>query len=61
MRKPQGYQGRVFVTMNTLVTLSTPLATALAGQALTVLPTPVIFRAATLRILLVAVLWSAVK
>jgi len=54
---PQDYQGRVFATLNALVTLATPLAAALAGQALVALPVPPIFRAAALGTLVVAVLW----
>ncbi|HEY0601588.1 MAG TPA: MFS transporter [Herpetosiphonaceae bacterium] len=54
---PPGYQGRVFATLGTLVSLSTPLAAALAGQALSTLPIPFIFRAAAVGTLLVAVIW----
>jgi len=45
---PHNYQGRVFATLNTLITLATPLAATLAGQALVVLPVPPIFRIAAL-------------
>lgn len=58
---PQDYQGRVFATMNALVTLATPLAAALAGQVLVVLPVPPIFRIAALGMLVVAGLWTGVR
>lgn len=54
---PPNYQGRVFATMGTLVSLSTPIAAAIAGQALAALPVPFIFRAAAVGTLLVAVIW----
>lgn len=54
---PPSYQGRVFATMGTLVSLSTPIAAAIAGQALATLPVPFIFRAAAVGTLLVAVIW----
>lgn len=54
---PQDYQGRVFATLNALVTLAVPLAAALAGQALVLLPVPPIFRIAALGMLIVAGLW----
>lgn len=58
---PQDYQGRVFGTLNALITLATPLAAALAGQALMVLPVPPIFRAAALGMLVVVGLWVCVE
>jgi len=58
---PHNYQGRVFATLNTLITLATPLAATLAGQALVVLPVPPIFRIAALGMLIVAGLWIGVE
>jgi len=54
---PMNYQGRVFATVNAVVTIAIPLAAVLAGQALVALPVPVIFRAAALGALVVAGLW----
>ncbi|HEX6291759.1 MAG TPA: MFS transporter [Herpetosiphonaceae bacterium] len=58
---PQNYQGRVFATMGTLISLSTPLAAALAGQALAALPIPLIFRVAAVGTLVVACIWFVVS
>jgi MFS transporter, DHA3 family, macrolide efflux protein len=54
---PQSYQGRVFATLSTLISLSTPLAAAIAGQALAALPVPLIFRIAAVGTMLVASMW----
>lgn len=58
---PKDYQGRVFATLNALVTVSVPLAAALAGHALVVLPVPPIFRVAALGTLIVAGIWAGVN
>ena len=58
---PMHYQGRVFATMNAVVTIAIPLAAVLAGQALVSLPVPVIFRIAALGSLIAAVLWLGIS
>ncbi len=57
---PQQLQGRVFATIDSLGTLALPLGAGLAGQALLLLKVPVVFRAAAVGILSVALIWLAV-
>jgi len=58
---PAHYQGRVFASVNALVTIAVPLAAVLVGQALLALPVPLIFRAAALGALVVAGLWLGIS
>jgi predicted MFS family arabinose efflux permease len=53
----QDYKGRVFATLQSVVTLSIPLAAAVAGQALIALPVAVVFRVGALGVFIVAMSW----
>ncbi len=55
---PREYQGRVFATLDTFVTLAIPLAAALAGQALLAFPVTWIFLGTAIGVLLVAVVYG---
>lgn len=58
---PMHYQGRVFATVNAVVTIAIPLAAVLAGRALLFLPVPVIFRSAALGSFIVAGFWLGIS
>ena len=57
---PQDYQGRVFATLSSFVSLSVPLGAALAGQALTTVPVTWVFRGAAVGLLIVSAIWLEV-
>ena len=54
---PLTFQGRVFSTLEAIVTLALPLSAALAGQALIAFPIPAIFYATSIGIFVVALSW----
>lgn len=54
---PQNYQGRVFASLGTFVSISLPLAAALAGRALVTLPVPLIFRIGAIGTITVVSVW----
>jgi len=54
---PEELQGRVFATVSSFVSLAVPLGAAIAGQALALVPVPLVFRGAAAGVTAVAIAW----